>query len=488
MSLRLRFTLTVALVAALATLVATTLSYRSTADRLDRAVDESLASSGGRMARQVERHGINLDKNQDPIIVSQAPVADATGSGRAIISVSPGDSGGRPYPPPGDSGPSRRGGPGSELVATQFVDTTGEVVAAPNIALPISDTDKQIARSEAKITNGRTVSIDGSEFRVLTIGVPGEGLVMVARNVDENAQVMRDLLRRFALLVAITSLVAALMAWMLARRATRRLLHLEHVVTAMATTGNLVPTVPLDTSGSDETARVAAAFQRLVTALQSSHEQQQRLVEDASHELRTPLTSLRTNLSLLPKLDRLGVEDRQHLVADVQSEVEEMVRLVNELVEQATASGQDSETAETVGLRDLAERCAAVVRRRTGRQVFVTGDDSLVHVGPTGLARAIGNLLGNAVKFDTSNAPVVVRVAKGEITVRDHGTGFEQADLPRVFDRFYRSETARSQPGSGLRLSIVSEVAQRWGGSVEAANSPDGGAVLTLRLPEVTEL
>ncbi len=485
MSLRLRFTLTVALVAALATIVATTLSYRSTASRLDRAVDESLASSAGRMARQVERHGITLDGNPDP------ETGDPSGYPRSTSGAAPLNPDGqkRPAPTPDPGGLLRRGGgPGSELVAMQLIDTKGAVVAQQNIDLPINTSDKRIAIASTRTRDGRTVSIDGSEYRILTLGVPGEGAVMVARNVDENAQVMKDLLRRFAVLVALTSLVAALMSWMLARSATRRLLHLEQVVTAMAATGDLVPPVPLDTSGSDETAKVATAFDKLVTALQSSRQQQQRLVEDASHELRTPLTSLRTNLSLLPKLDRLGAEDRQHLLDDVQSEVEEMVRLVNELVEHATASGPDSEAGETVGLRDMAERCAAVVRRRTGRQVIVTGDDSLVHAGPTGLARAIGNLLGNAVKFDTSDAPVHATIAEGVITVRDHGPGFDQNDIGRVFDRFYRAETARSLPGSGLGLSIVAEVAARWGGSVGVANAVEGrGAVLTLRLPTITE-
>lgn len=482
MSLRLRFTLTVALVAALATLVATTLSYRSTADRLDRAVDESLTGSGTRMARQVERHGIRLDKNPDPV------PGDQSGSARLTTGLVPDQLTGGPRTlPTQDRGPFRLGGPGSELVATQWIDTTGSVVEQPNIALPVSTSDRRIAAAAQSTTSGRTITISGSAYRVLTIGVPTEGAVMVARNVEENAQVMRDLLRRFAFLVGMTSVVAALMSWMLARRATRRLLHLEHVVTAMAASGDLVPPIPLDTSGSDETARVAAAFDRLVKALQSSREQQQRLVEDASHELRTPLTSLRTNLSLLPKLDRLGPEDRVHLVADVQSEVEEMVRLVNELVEHATASGPDNEAGETIGLRELAERCAAVVRRRTARRISITGDDSLVHAGPTGLARAVGNLMGNAVKFDNTHSPIEVVVADGVITVRDHGPGFAEHEISRVFDRFYRSEAARSLPGSGLGLSIVSEFAQRWGGSVEAANAHDGGAVLTMRLPPQQE-
>lgn len=490
MSLRLRFTLTVALVAALATIVATSLSYRSTAHRLDRAVDESLRSSGLRMAREVTKHGINLDQGDGqlgrnfggsvrvPANATNAASGDAQDD--TII--------GMRQPPSIDAGGFfGRGGPGTELVATQWIATTGTIVQQPNIALPVGAEDKAIAASKTERQSTRTVTIDGNQYRQLTIGIPGEGAVMVARNVDENKTVMKDLLNRFVALVIATSLAGALAAWMLARQATKKLVHMERLVTAMAATGDLSLPEPLDTSGSDEASKVALAFERLLSALRTSREQQQRLVEDASHELRTPLTSLRTNMSLLPKLDRLAPDDRANLLDDVRTEVEEMVRLVDELVEHATASGSNKEESEPIGLTDLAERCASVVRRRTSRAISVSGDASLVSAGPTSLARALSNLIGNAVKFDQTGAPIEVTVSQGVLTVRDHGPGFQHDDLARVFDRFFRAEDARSLPGSGLGLSIVSEVARRWGGSVEAANALGGGALMTFRLPPLIE-
>ncbi len=455
MSLRLRFTLTVALMAAVATLFATTLSYRSTAQRLDRAVDESLINSGNRLAEQMAHHGARLQRR------------DGEPDGR------------RP-----DSRGGRLGGPdaANELIASQWLDTSGTVTLQPNLVLPVDDIDRAVASSGSLQDHIRNITIGTSTYRLRTVAVPTEGAVQVARNVNENQAVMRDLLKRFALLVLATSAAAAMMSWMLARQATKRLLHLERVVTAMAATGNLTPAEPLQTSGSDETAKVAAAFDRLVRALVTSREQQHRLIQDASHELRTPLTSLRTNMSLLPKLDQLSAPDRQNLVADVQSEVEELVLLVNELVDHATDSGSD-EPGETVGLKDIADRCATVIHRRTARTIVVTGDDSVVFAGPSGVARAITNLLANAVKFDASNSSIELTVSDGAVRVRDHGPGIDAADLGRIFDRFYRSESARSLPGSGLGLSIVSDFARRWGGSVHAANAADGGAELTLHFP-----
>jgi two-component system, OmpR family, sensor histidine kinase MprB len=470
MNLRVRFALTVAIVAAAATVFATTVSYRSTSQRLDRAVDESLRDTGNRLAVLMARHGAKLDRYVDD--------DDVPDEGRSIDA---------PPPSPGDrrQRPRRDRGPGDELIATQWLDTTGAVTQQPNVTIPVNDEDLRIAAAPSLLVSVRVARIDTSYYRIRTIGVPGEGAVQVARDVSESQLVMRDLLRRFVALVAGTSVVAALAAWLLAGQATRRLQHLERVVTKMATTANLSLPEPLQTTGKDETAKVATAVDHLVRALSASREQQQRLVEDASHELRTPLTSLRTNLAVLPQLDRLPIEDRQRLVADVQSEVEELVHMVDELVEHATANSTGEES-EVIGLKDVAESCAVSVRRRTGRVVEVTGDDSCVVAGPIALARVITNLLGNAVKFDSSTKPVVVNVTNGTLTVRDHGPGFAPGDSARVFDRFYRADDARSLPGSGLGLSIVADTIHRLGGSVHASNAPGGGALVQLMLPEHT--
>jgi two-component system, OmpR family, sensor histidine kinase MprB len=476
MSLRLRFTLTVAAMAALATLFATTLSYRSTSQRLDRAVDESLTSAGTRMAQQMSSHGARLQRDDGD---DHRNANDGTGRGGKarfpqlgpVTSEGPGQG-----PLPGGYEP------GSELLAVQWIDTAGNVTQQPNLALPIDSADHAIAQAVTAQSTVRTVDIGTSAYRIRTVGVPREGAVMIGRNVNENRNVMRDLLRRFVLLVAGTSAAAALLSWMLARQATKRLLHLERVVTAMANTGDLALAEPLQTSGSDETAKVATAFDRLVRALITSKEQQHRLVQDASHELRTPLTSLRTNLSVLPRIEQLNIADRQSLLADVQSEVEELVLLVNELVEHATESGAD-EISESISLIEIAQRCAAVMNRRTSRTINVVGDRSMAFAGPVGVARAITNLLGNAIKFDASSLPIELTVARGTVKVRDHGPGIATEDLARVFDRFYRSEAARSLPGSGLGLSIVADVVRRCGGSVSASNADGGGAEITMTFP-----
>jgi two-component system sensor histidine kinase MprB len=102
---------------------------------------------------------------------------------------------------------------------------------------------------------------------------------------------------------------------------------------------------------------------------------------------------------------------------------------------------------------------------------------------PERISRAVNNLLDNAAKWSPEGGAVEVVLADGALSVRDHGPGFREEDLPFVFDRFYRAADARSRPGSGLGLAIVRQMAEAHGAEVEAANAPGGGAVLTLRFP-----
>jgi two-component system sensor histidine kinase MprB len=113
----------------------------------------------------------------------------------------------------------------------------------------------------------------------------------------------------------------------------------------------------------------------------------------------------------------------------------------------------------------------------------LAAQESVVHGDAQRLQRAVSNVLANAAKWSPAGSTVDVRVEDGVVTVRDRGPGIDEADLPLVFERFYRSANARGLPGSGLGLAIVRHVAEAHGGTVEASNAPDGGAVLTLRLP-----
>jgi two-component system sensor histidine kinase MprB len=237
----------------------------------------------------------------------------------------------------------------------------------------------------------------------------------------------------------------------------------------------------IEVRGEDELGRLASAFNGMLTSLDQARTAQRELVADASHELRTPLTSLRTNIEVLDRGDALAPADRSALLLDVRTQLEEFGRLVDGLVE--LARGDGPATAPTsVALRAVLED---VVDRATvfagATSITVDADDSVVIAERDRLERALHNLVDNAVKH--GGGPVAITVREGTVVVRDHGPGFDDQDVERVFDRFYRAPAARSRPGLGLGLSIVAQVADAHGGSYAARTHPEGGAEVTLRLP-----
>ena len=197
--------------------------------------------------------------------------------------------------------------------------------------------------------------------------------------------------------------------------------------------------------------------------------------------MRTPLTTLRTNVEVLAKYPDLAADKRATILHEMDEELRELSTLTDELLVLAADATPDDPVVP-VDLAELTMRSIERFERRTGRSVRSTATTTVVPGRRLQLSRAIDNILANSAKFDTTTDPIEVVVDTGRISVRDHGPGFAAADIDRVFDRFFRSDAARSLPGTGLGLAIVADAAASHHGTATAANHPDGGAVVTLIL------
>ena len=284
-----------------------------------------------------------------------------------------------------------------------------------------------------------------------------------------------------ALLSVIGVGLAALAGWAVARAGLAPVGRLAAVAEDVSATGD--PGRRVDVHRADELGRLAASFNTMLGALQRSLSAQRQLVSDASHELRTPLTSLRLNAELLAAEPGLPEPDRREVLDRVVAQVAELGQLVASVTELARDESQPGPLGE-VGLHRVVEASLAGARRDWPQTVFTAELEPWPVTGsPDSLQIAVRNLLDNAAKFGPPGVQVEVYLRAGELTVRDHGPGIAPADLPHVFDRFYRAPSARGVPGSGLGLSIVRQVAERHGGSVEAQAAPGGGTLVRLRLP-----
>jgi two-component system sensor histidine kinase MprB len=450
-TLRWRITLILAVVAFSVAAFAAIASYLSTDSQLRSGIDETLKSRAA---------AVNTPTNEP-------------GGPRR------GDRGGGPPPPEGDDGCPQ---PGSFQPASgaQLVSADGTVTAciAGGPTLPITDQERSLQHGAVDL---RTVDIDGQPYRLLSTPWYGGGTLQIARSLSESEALLHRLRLQLAGLVVLATAVAAALGWAVATRLVRPIVRLRNATHRIATTLDL--STPIDVQAPGEVGSLATSFSTMVAEVGRSQEQQRRLVSDASHEMRTPLTSLRSNVELLRRIEQLPAAEREEVIADVLEDVDELATLLGELVDLAS----DLSTAETedrVRLGDLARAVAARTQRRTEREVTVVAADGAEVLGrPRQLERAISNLVDNAVKYSPPSSPIEIVIDGGTVTVRDRGRGIAEQDLARVFDRFYRAVDVRTEPGSGLGLSIVDEIVRSHGGSVFARNRTGGGAEVGFRLP-----
>lgn len=367
--------------------------------------------------------------------------------------------------------------------AVQLVSPDGEVFVCYDGApeLPVSATDRRLARDGGD-PQLRTVTIDDERLRMITVPLSGGGALQTARSLSETEEVLEALLLRLVALGLAATATAAVLGWFFAGRLVRPVERLRDAAQRIADTQELETPVPRD--GPGEIGSLAASFSTMVDALATSRRQQRRLITDASHELRTPLTSLRTNAELVDRSEQLTPDEREAVARGIVLEVDELTNLVAELVELATEPTED-ETPEPIHLAEVAETVAERARRRTGRTVSVHEDpdaEATTTGRPQALERAVANLVDNALKY--SVGPVEIAAGARRVEVRDRGPGIRLVDQPHVFDRFYRSAEARTEPGSGLGLAIVAQIVARHRGRVWAADREGGGAAVGFELPE----
>ncbi|WP_369223569.1 ATP-binding protein [Streptomyces sp. R39] len=360
--------------------------------------------------------------------------------------------------------------------------------------IKVSQADKDLIKAGNTDTlyfsNG--TDVDGNPLRVMTQVFPTESGSYVGLITAVPLKSTQNTLNDLALLLLLVSGVGVLGAGAaglaVARAGLRPVDKLTEAVEHVARTEDLSVRIPVEEESDDEIARLSRSFNSMTSSLASSRELQQQLIADAGHELRTPLTSLRTNIELLTRSEETGrpipPADRKALLASVKAQMTELASLIGDLQELSRSEGQRGERLQIVALQDTVEAALRRARLR-GPELTITADVQpwFVRAEPSALERAIVNILDNAVKFSPEGGTIDVALEGGVLTVRDHGPGIAEDELPHVFDRFWRSPSARALPGSGLGLSIVARTVQQAGGDVTLARANGGGTVATVRLP-----
>ncbi|MET7408346.1 MULTISPECIES: sensor histidine kinase [Streptomyces] len=374
-----------------------------------------------------------------------------------------------------------------QLVARQ--NTSCLIIGTEEV--PLTDADRAVAEgSSANVLHDATGS-DGTQYRVFTYQVPGlsDVAVSAARPLSEVNSSLNNLALVLVFVAGAGVVGAGAAGLWVARTGLRPVDELTRTVEHVARTEDLTVHIPVDDDSDDEIARLSRSFNSMTSSLASSRDLQQQLIADAGHELRTPLTSLRTNIELLTRSEETGrpipEADRKALLASVKAQMTELAALIGDLQELSRPdTGQHEGRTRILPWHDVVESALRRARLR-GPELAITADVRpwYVRAEPAALERAVVNVLDNAVKFSPESGTVDVRLADGVLTVRDHGPGIPADELPHVFDRFWRSPSARALPGSGLGLSIVARTVQQAGGEVTLTPADGGGTTATVRLP-----
>ncbi|MFE3515346.1 sensor histidine kinase [Streptomyces sp. NPDC059166] len=382
-------------------------------------------------------------------------------------------------------------------VTVQLIDAQGTVCVAPGTSkLPATDADVEVAQRQRLTALHTEKAEDGSEMRVFTKQLavgrgPGAGsgnlALSIARPMSEITKPLSTLAWVLFLVAGIGVVGAGAAGLWIARTGLRPVDDLAHAFEHVARTEDLGVRLPAE--GEDEIARLSRSFNAMTSSLATSRDRQSQLIADAGHELRTPLTSLRTNIELLARSDDTGraipPEDRKALMSSVKAQMTELAALIGDLQELSRPDAAQPGPLQVLALHDVT-RTALQRARLRGPELTITDELApwYVRAEPAALERAIVNVLDNAVKFSPAGGTIEVALHRGELTVRDHGPGIPAEDLPHVFERFWRSPSARQLPGSGLGLSIVARTVQQAGGDIALRPAVGGaGTVASIRLP-----
>ena len=332
---------------------------------------------------------------------------------------------------------------------------------------------------------------DGERWRVYVVTMEGPARYLVValplQRIDASVARFRMLI---ALLSALGAVVTFFVGWLIAGGALRPVAALTETAGGIARSRTFDRRVQV-APRHDEMGRLAKTFNEMLGSLEEAYQAQRRFVADASHELRAPLTAIQGNLELLRRHPDKPPAEQREAVSEANREAEQLAQLVADLLALARADAGLSLRRQRVELdRILLDSFSAARHLARGQSIDIEGlEPALVEGDPDRLKELLLILLDNALRYTPSGGRVTLDLRRNgktaEVTVRDTGVGIAPEDLPRVFERFYRTDPARARDpgGTGLGLSIARWIVEQHGGNVWLESQPGRGTTATVRLP-----
>jgi two-component system, OmpR family, sensor kinase len=387
---------------------------------------------------------------------------------------------------------------GLDQIAVMIRDRSGKLI----------ETNDHPFFGEHKLLNGKldvsqsffqTITDNkGIRIRVLTTPFHRKGVIAGYIQTLYSLKDLDQSLQKFQWMVisltAIGIIFAFFAAWFLAKKTLARVDLIRKTANAIAVSQDFQQRV-LHIGPSDELGKLTETFNHMLDSLEKAYTNQKRFLTDASHELRAPLTTIRGNLDILHKIKNISEEEKEEIITDIRNEAIRMSKLVADLLSLARADAGQKARKDIINLSSISEGVMSEIdsweknikiNSYIEENVYIFGDEAAIK-------QLMIILIDNAIKYSFPNGTVSLFVTKENnqavIHVKDKGIGIGKAELPFLFERFYRTDEAKrhSQDGTGLGLAIAKSIVDDHGGSILLKSNLQEGSEFTIQFNLIKE-
>ena len=330
-------------------------------------------------------------------------------------------------------------------------------------------------------------------IRIMNARIGPDIVLQIGLSLEKNAHFIEAFRKIFSVSMIAVLVFAAVVGWFLSRKA---LIGVEEVTrTAIQISeGSLDLRVPIKNRGN-EIENLAETFNQMLDRIQTLISKMAEMTDNIAHDLKSPLTRMRGMAELTLK-SRKSDNDSQALASKVVEDCDRLLQMINTMLDisetEAGAANFDKKKVDIVPvLRAMVELFQPVAEDNAFTILTDLPNECYATVDVPSFQRMVANLLDNAFKYTSSGGTVTVVVRNIEpfiqISIQDTGVGISEQDLPQIFQRLYRCDTSRSQPGFGLGLSLARAIAKSHSGNIVAESTPAKGSTFIITLPSLNE-